>query len=257
MSASRTPPRPRQPSRGWNLLVPAGQSLAIVGVNGAGKSTLIKLLCGLYRPEAGVVRIDGADPGVQESARRRVAVIFQDFVHYHVSLRENVGFGALSHLGDQDALERALGDAGGSSLVQELEAGWDTVLSSDYQGGTDLSGGQWQRVALARSGGPGGGGRAAHPGRADRRPRRSRRGGAVRALLAGNPRSDHHPGVAPPLERAPRREGRRDRPGRRWGARVVEDGSHDQLVAAGGSYAKLFSVQAARFAAAGSVGDLE
>ena len=243
---------------GLDLLVPAGQSLAIVGVNGAGKSTLIKLLCGLYRPEAGVVRIDGADPGVQESARRRVAVIFQDFVHYHVSLRENVGFGALSHLGDQDALERALGDAGGSSLVQELEAGWDTVLSSDYQGGTDLSGGQWQRVALARALAALGEGAgllildeptAALDVRAEaalfERFLQVTRG-ATTILVSHRLSSVRHAERVVVIDRVAG-----------GGARVVEDGSHDQLVAAGGSYAKLFSVQAARFAAAGSVGDLE
>ena len=240
-----------------DLQVPAGQSLAIVGVNGAGKSTLIKLLCGLYRPEAGVVRIDGIDPGVQESARRRVAVIFQDFVHYHVSLHDNVGFGALSHLGDQSVLERALGDAGGLSLLKELETGWDTVLSSDYQGGTDLSGGQWQKVALARALAAleeGAGllvldeptaaldvrAEAALFGRFWQVTR-----GATTILVSHRLSSVRHAERVVVIDRAAG-----------GGRRVVEDGTHDQLVAAGGSYAKLFRIQAARFAAAG-MGGLE
>jgi ATP-binding cassette, subfamily B, bacterial len=241
---------------GLDLQIPAGQSLAIVGVNGAGKSTLIKLLCGLYRPQTGLVRIDGVD-GVEERARHRVAVIFQDFVHYHVSLRDNVGFGALSHLGDQDVLERALADAGALSLVEELEAGWDTVLSSDYQGGTDLSGGQWQRVALARALAAleEGAGllildepTAALDVRAeaalfDRFLEVTR--GATTILVSHRLSSVRHAERVVVVDRVPG-----------GGARVVEDGTHDELVAAGGSYAELFRTQAARFAAAGSGGDL-
>jgi ATP-binding cassette, subfamily B, bacterial len=239
-----------------DLQIPAGQSLAIVGVNGAGKSTLIKLLCGLYRPQTGLVRIDGVDPGVEEPARRRVAVIFQDFVHYQVSLRDNVGFGALSHLGDQDALERALVDAGALSLVEELEAGWDTVLSSDYQGGTDLSGGQWQRVALARALAALDEGAgllildeptAALDVRAeaalfDRFLEVTR--GATTILVSHRLSSVRHAERVVVIDCVGG-----------GGARVVEDGTHDELVAAGGSYAELFRTQAARFAAAGSGGE--
>ncbi len=76
------------------LHIPAGQSIAVVGANGAGKSTIIKLLCGLYTPTEGTVRVDDADPAVDEAARRRVAVIFQDFARYHLSLRDNVVLGA-------------------------------------------------------------------------------------------------------------------------------------------------------------------
>ena len=88
------PTRDEPAFRNLDLSIPAGQSVAVVGVNGAGKSTLIKLLCGLYPPTTGTIRIDGADPATDEATRRRVAVIFQDFLKYHLSLRDNVGFGA-------------------------------------------------------------------------------------------------------------------------------------------------------------------
>ena len=76
-----------------DLIIPAGQSIAVVGVNGAGKSTLIKLLCGLYRPDSGAVLVDGADPATDQAARERVAVIFQEFTRYHLTLRYNVAIG--------------------------------------------------------------------------------------------------------------------------------------------------------------------
>ncbi|HEX6908836.1 MAG TPA: ATP-binding cassette domain-containing protein, partial [Longimicrobium sp.] len=134
---------------GLTLDVPAGQSLAIVGENGAGKSTLIKLLCGLYEPERGRITLDGGQTPLQ--ARRRIGVIFQDFVRYPFSLRENVAVGSLPLAGDEDALRAALADAGGAALLAGMPRGWDTVLSREYEDGVDLSGGQWQRVALARA----------------------------------------------------------------------------------------------------------
>ncbi|MFI7064325.1 ATP-binding cassette domain-containing protein [Kribbella sp. NPDC050124] len=130
---------------GLSMKIPAGQSVAVVGANGAGKSTLIKLLCGLYRPDSGTIRVGGNDPADEITGRPRVAAIFQDFVRYHLPLRDNVGFGSV----DQDRLDKALTDAAGSVLLRRV--GWDTVLSAEYDDGTDLSGGQWQRVALARA----------------------------------------------------------------------------------------------------------
>ncbi|MGZ0153315.1 ATP-binding cassette domain-containing protein [Kribbella sp. WER1] len=141
---------PGQTGRAVNqmtLEIPAGQSVALVGINGAGKSTVVKLLCGLYAPDEGTVRVDGGDPALDESIRRRVAAIFQDFAHYPLSLRDNVVLGPA----DQVSTERALIDAGGAALLGQLDRAWDTVLSTEYDGGTDLSGGQWQRVALARA----------------------------------------------------------------------------------------------------------
>jgi len=129
---------------GLDLAIPAGSSLAIVGQNGAGKTTLAKLLCRLYDPTAGAIEVDGVDLRDLEvgSWRRQVAAVFQDFVRFELSLRENV-----APAGAPDEIIRAaLVDAGADGLV-DLE----TPLSKAYPGGTDLSGGQWQRVALARA----------------------------------------------------------------------------------------------------------
>ena len=139
--------------RNFDLEIPAGTSLAIVGQNGAGKTTLAKLLCRLYDPQSGAIEVDGTDLRDLDldSWRQRVAAVFQDFVRFELSLRENVAprqtAGAPSPPpGLDEAITAALADAGAGSL-----AGLDTVLSKGYQGGTDLSGGQWQRVALARA----------------------------------------------------------------------------------------------------------
>jgi ATP-binding cassette subfamily B protein len=129
---------------GFDLIIPAGSSLAIVGQNGAGKTTLAKLLCRLYDPQRGVIEVDGIDVRGFDIAswRSRVAAVFQDFIRLELSLRENV---APSGAPD-DAVKAALDAAGAANL-----AGLDTVLARGYEGGTDLSGGQWQRIALARA----------------------------------------------------------------------------------------------------------
>jgi ABC-type multidrug transport system fused ATPase/permease subunit len=129
---------------GFDLTIPAGSSLAIVGQNGAGKTTLAKLLCRLYDPQSGTIEVDGADLRDLDLAawRRRISAVFQEFIKFELPLRDNVAPG-----GAPDAtICEALASAGASSL-----AGLDTILSRAYAGGTDLSGGQWQRVALARA----------------------------------------------------------------------------------------------------------
>jgi ATP-binding cassette subfamily B protein len=129
---------------GFDLTIPAGSSLAIVGQNGAGKTTLAKLLCRLYDPQKGAIEIDGID--VREldlvSWRSRLAAVFQDFIRFELPLRDNV-----APAGAPDALVRAALESAGAADL----AGLDTVLARGYEGGTDLSGGQWQRVALARA----------------------------------------------------------------------------------------------------------
>jgi len=128
----------------FDLTIPAGSSLAIVGQNGAGKTTLAKLLCRLYDPQAGAIEIDGEDLRGFDIAswRARLAAVFQDFIRFELPLRDNV-----SPAGAPDwAIEKALESAGAAGL-----AGLDTILARGYEGGTDLSGGQWQRVALARA----------------------------------------------------------------------------------------------------------
>jgi len=137
---------------GLDLSIPTGQSLAIVGTNGAGKTTLVKLLAALYQPTDGRIVVDGTDlRDVQAAAwHQQIAVIFQDFVRYELPARENVGFGSVAHLNDQAALARAATKAGAQAILDTLPDGWNTVLSRQYTAGADLSGGEWQRIALAR-----------------------------------------------------------------------------------------------------------
>ena len=136
-----------------DLVIPAGRSTAIVGLNGAGKTTLVKLLTGLHDPTRGRISVDGIDLSTVDAAvwQRRVAVVFQDFVRYPATAADNVGFGAVEHLGDLEATGAAARRAGAAGIVESLPRGWDTVLSRQYEGGVDLSGGQWQRIALARA----------------------------------------------------------------------------------------------------------
>jgi ABC-type multidrug transport system fused ATPase/permease subunit len=129
---------------GFDLVIPAGSSLAIVGQNGAGKTTLGKLLCRLYDPQSGAIEIDGVDLRALslDEWRSRVTAVFQDFTRFELPLRDNVAPAGAP----DDAVKRALAAAGAGEL-----ASLDTVLARGYDGGTDLSGGQWQRVALARA----------------------------------------------------------------------------------------------------------
>lgn len=136
-----------------DLDVPAGASLAIVGANGAGKTTLVKLLARLYEPDGGRITVDGQDLRdlEVEAWRARLAVIFQDFTRYDLSAADNVGFGARRPRGGVRSLSRAAERAGLRSTIEHLPHGWDTVLSRQYTRGADLSGGEWQRIALARA----------------------------------------------------------------------------------------------------------
>ncbi len=129
---------------GFDLTIPAGSSLAIVGQNGAGKTTLAKLLCRLYDPVAGAIEVDGVDIRNFDidSWRTRVTAVFQDFTRFELSMRDNVAPNGAT----DDAVTAALREAGAEHL-----APLDTILARGYEGGTDLSGGQWQRVALARA----------------------------------------------------------------------------------------------------------
>lgn len=128
----------------FNLTIPAGSSLAIVGQNGAGKTTLAKLLCRLYDPQQGTIEVDGADIRTLEidGWRSRITAVFQDFIRFELSLRENVAPAGAP----DDVIRGALEDAGAAHLAR-----LDTVLARGYPDSTELSGGQWQRVALARA----------------------------------------------------------------------------------------------------------
>ena len=129
---------------GVNLIIPAGSSLAIVGQNGAGKTTLAKLLCRLYDPQSGAIEIDGVNLRdlSLESWRRRVTAVFQDFTRFELPLRDNVAPAGAP----DEAIRSALAAAGAANLAR-----LETVLARGYEDGTDLSGGQWQRIALARA----------------------------------------------------------------------------------------------------------
>jgi ATP-binding cassette subfamily B protein len=136
-----------------DLELAAGRSTAIVGVNGAGKSTIVKLLARLHETDAGRLTVDGVDVTTYEARawQRQVAVVFQDFTRYPLSAADNVGFGAIESRADRAGLAVAAERAGIRDFVDSLANGWDTVLSRSFSGGVDLSGGQWQRLALARA----------------------------------------------------------------------------------------------------------
>ena len=233
---------------GLDLRIEAGRSLAVVGLNGAGKTTLIKLLAGLATPQAGRITVDGTDLAAIDRAgwRRAVAAIFQDFVHYELPARDNIGFGAVEALrqaGADRRIEAAARRAGADAILEGLPRGLDTPLSRRFPGGVDLSGGQWQRIALARA-------MAAVEG-------------GARVLVLDEPTA--HLDVRAEADLYDRfldlthglttivishrfsTVRRADRIIVLDGGRIAEDGTHDELVAAGGRYARLFAKQAMRY----------
>ena len=149
----RYPGQERWALREVSLFLPRGQSLALVGQNGAGKTTFIKLLTRLYDPTEGRILLDGKPLGAWDLAvlRRRIGVIFQDFNEYQLALRENVGFGSVEHLADEPRVARAVDRGGAAELVRSLGQGLETQLGRWFKDGVELSGGQWQKVALARA----------------------------------------------------------------------------------------------------------
>jgi ATP-binding cassette subfamily B protein len=234
-----------------DLDIEAGTSVALVGENGAGKTTLVKLLCRFYDPTEGRITLDGVD--IREldllDLRTRMAVIFQDFVHYLLPARDNVGFGALEAAGDEGLLREAASRVGILDQLESLPEGWDTPLAREF-GGVDLSGGEWQRVALARA-------MMAEVGRdAD-------------LLVLDEPTASLDVRVENELygHFADLSRGRttllvshRFSTVRMAGrivlladGRVAEDGTHDELVAAGGRYAELYEVQASHYRLTGTL----
>ncbi|HLB63854.1 MAG TPA: ABC transporter ATP-binding protein [Anaerolineales bacterium] len=139
--------------RGVDLTIRPGEKVALVGPNGAGKTTLIKLLTRLYDPSEGEVLLDGVDLRDYDPAdlRRKIGVIFQDFVHYHLSAAENVGFGQIEALGDRPRIQAAAEKSGAHPVLASLPQGYETMLGRWFSQGRDLSGGEWQKVALARA----------------------------------------------------------------------------------------------------------
>jgi ATP-binding cassette subfamily B protein len=136
-----------------SMHIDAGEVVALVGENGSGKTTLAKLLAGLYKPNRGRISWDGTDISAVEplAFRRKVAVVFQDFIRYHLPVRDNIGMGRHEAIDDLDSIQRAARQAGAEEFIAMLQHGYDTMLGPEFFGGTDLSTGQWQRIALARA----------------------------------------------------------------------------------------------------------
>ena len=136
-----------------SFAIRTGETVALVGANGAGKTTLVKLLSRLYDPTEGSITIDGVDlrDCDPKEVRSRIGVIFQDYVKYQLSARENVGFGRIEALADEGRIERAAIEAGADAVIASLPQGYDTPLGRWFQDGQELSIGQWQKVALARA----------------------------------------------------------------------------------------------------------
>ena len=136
-----------------NLFIPTGESIALVGLNGAGKTTLIKLLTRLYDPTEGQILLDGVDLREYDlkTLHQRFGVIFQDYVRYQFSVRENIGFGQIEDLDDNARVESAAERGGADEVVAELPQGYETILGRRWERGQELSGGQWQKIALSRA----------------------------------------------------------------------------------------------------------
>lgn len=136
-----------------SMHIPAGSVLALVGENGAGKSTLIKLLCGLYQPTSGRILIDGDDLAMVDLVqwRRRIAALFQDFHRIELTLRESIGHGEIAHIGDEAAISAAIDRAYAAQVLKAIPGGLDGYVGHSYGNGTELSGGQWQTLCLART----------------------------------------------------------------------------------------------------------
>ena len=143
----------RKVLEGITLTIRPGEVVALVGENGSGKTTLIKLLCRLYDPKDGVITLDGTDLRQFKTTelRRQIAVIFQDYVQYHLTARENIWFGNISLSSDDERILTAARHSGADEVIQGLPRGYDTILGKWFENGEQLSIGEWQKVALARA----------------------------------------------------------------------------------------------------------
>jgi ATP-binding cassette subfamily B protein len=228
---------------GIDLDIPAGQSLAIVGLNGAGKTTLARLLAGLDAPNGGSVSVGGTriDDVNRRSWQRQVVAVFQDFGRYRLSIRDNIAFGFLARADDEEGLRAVAAQAGLQGFIDSLPNGWDTVMA-------DASGGEWQRIAIARA-------------------MFGLRHGA-RLLIMDEPTAGldaraeaqlydtFHELTAGATTIAISHRFATVRKAQRVvvleNGRIIEDGPHEALIAAGGRYAELFQLQAKRFQEAAS-----
>jgi len=230
-----------------SLNLPAGQSLAVVGLNGAGKSTLVKLLAGLYEPSGGAIRVDGAELREMRLAhwQRNVAAVYQDFQRYEITAAENIAFGDAARADKRGDIRWAAARAGILPVLESLPRGLDTPLAAGYRDGTDLSGGQWQRVALARA------------------YYQMRQGAGVLILDEPTASLDIRSEAAFLSQFFELTKGvttivishrfatvrQADRIAVLAGGRITELGTHDDLLSSGGRYAELFKIQGERFTA--------
>lgn len=230
--------------KGLSLDIVPGETLAVVGFNGTGKSTLIKLLTGLYRPNAGRITADGVDITEHPDWRSGLAVVFQDFIRYHLTVAENIALGA-GGAADERSVRKAANDAGFDGVLERLGSGLDSSLDRTKNGGLNLSGGQWQQLALARAM------YAVSHG--------------ARVLVLDEPTA--HLDVRTEKELFDRLEGltyglttilvshrlstvrRADRIVLLADGRVAESGTHAELMAAHGAYAHMYNLQADRYRA--------
>jgi len=226
--------------RDIDLTIAPGESLALVGENGAGKTTLIKLLTRLYEPTEGRITLDGRDLRAWDHAAllRRFGVVFQDFNQYQLKLRENVGLGSVEHLNDEARIARAVDRGGASELVASLTGGLEAPLGRWFADGAELSGGQWQKIALAR---------AFMREESDilvlDEPTAALDANAEHAVFTrfrelAKGRTTIVISHRFPTVRMAQRIIVLDH------GKIVETGSHDELVATGGRYAKMFALQA-------------
>jgi ATP-binding cassette subfamily B protein len=235
--------------RDLSLQVPAGSSLALVGANGAGKSTLVKLLARLYDPSSGDVLVDGVplrtiDP---TAWRERTSAAFQDFAAFEFLVRETVGIGSVADMGDLALVGQAVADGDASTVVADVEGGLQAQLGARFSGGTELSGGQWQRLALAR-----GFMRRAPLLMLLDEPTSALDAEAEHTIFERFAEAAHRVarttgGVTVIVSHRMSTARLADRIAVLDGGRVVETGTHDELVARGGRYAELFELQAARY----------
>jgi len=226
-----------------SFTIKAGETLAVVGRNGAGKTTLFKLICRLYDPLDGRILIDGVDIREFEPTelRRQIGAMFQDYVDYQATASENIGLGNVPEISDREAIVNASKQAGSDELIAALPDGYDTALGKWFDSGVNLSGGEWQKVALARA-----------FMRED-----------AKILLLDEPtsaldaqaeydlferlRSLTHGRTAVYISHRFSTVRRADRIIFLEHGRLVEEGTHDELMLLGGRYARLFRMQAAAY----------